>query len=367
MSETKKSVYFYQAECGDAARIQYLGNDGKLHNIFIDSGYRRTFKNIISSHIKEIQASEEDIDLWVISHIHDDHIGGIEEYLNQIEIGQSIDSVKAWFYNSPRKSKGESKKSSDIVSSAKSIRQGDFLSQYLEVKNKLVEKDLVFGADPLDLFGMKLIILSPSSNKLKSLRQKYESDLEIPLEKQEGGGAISETKAVVQDDYHIKLKDFDLSDWKEDNSIENGSSISILTEYNETKILWLADSHPSDIVDSLKSLGYSESNKLNCEWVKVSHHGSRGNNSDELYNIIECNNYVFSADGKNKHKLPTKESISRILRNKNRNITSQYNFYFTYDNKILRSIFFDEHDDVFKELNFNVSFLSNSNYLKFEY
>ena len=367
MKETKKSIYFYQSECGDAARIQYIGIDGRVHNIFIDSGYRRTFKNIISPHIKEIEVNKEDIDLWVISHIHDDHIGGIEEYLKQIEIGQSNDIVKAWFYNSPRKSNGPSKQSSEMVSSAKSIKQGDLLAQYLELKGKVLENDIVFGIEPFNFYGMKLFVLSPSSNKLKNLRAKYECDPELPLEKQEGEETISEAKSVVQDDYHIKLMDFDLSDWKEDNSIENGSSISILTEYNDIKVLWLADSHPSDIVDSLKSLGYSESNKFNCELVKVSHHGSRGNNSDELYSIIECDNYVFSADGMNKHKLPSKESISRILRNKNRNITSQYNFYFTHDNKIIRSIFSDEDDGVFKELNFNIILLSELNYLKFNY
>ena len=46
MTETKKEIFFYQAECGDASRVRYFGNDGKYHNIFIDAGYRRTFKNV---------------------------------------------------------------------------------------------------------------------------------------------------------------------------------------------------------------------------------------------------------------------------------------------------------------------------------
>jgi glyoxylase-like metal-dependent hydrolase (beta-lactamase superfamily II) len=103
MKETKMDIYFYKAECGDASRIRFYGTDDKYHNVFIDSGYRRTFKNIIDSQIQEIIENEEIIDLWIISHIHDDHIGGIEQYIKQIEIGQSKDIVYSWFYNNPRR------------------------------------------------------------------------------------------------------------------------------------------------------------------------------------------------------------------------------------------------------------------------
>ncbi len=366
MKETKKYIYFYKAGCGDAARIKYLGDDGRYHNIFIDSGKRKTFKNHITLHIKEMESNGEDIDLWVISHIHDDHIGGVEQYIKQIKTGQSNDIVRDWLYNSLRINNKIIRENSGRMSAAKSIRQGDLLTQYLKYKGGLPKKDIVFDLEPLDLYGMKLYILSPSLNKLESLRNKYKSNPEIPLERQEGE-AISGAKSVVHDDYHIKLKDFDLSKWKEDTSLENGSSISILTEYNDERILWLADSHPSDIVNSLRELGYSKYNKIICELVKVPHHGSKGNNSDELYSLIDCKKYLFSADGKNKHKLPSKESIARILRSEERNITSKYNLYFTYNNEALRSIFSEEHDNIFKELNFDFILSNELNYLHFEY
>lgn len=56
---------------------------------------------------------------------------------------------------------------------------------------------------------------------------------------------------LKQNDYKTLINDFDLEKWNEDDSIENGSSISILMEYNNKKILWLADSHPSDVVNSI--------------------------------------------------------------------------------------------------------------------
>jgi beta-lactamase superfamily II metal-dependent hydrolase len=365
MKETKKEIFFYQAECGDASRIRYLGSDGKYHNIFIDAGYRRTFKNIISPHLNEIQTSDESIDLWIVSHIHDDHIGGIEQFIKQVESGESKDTINSWFYNRPRRT-NQVIENKESISSAKSIRQGDILSKYLERINKVPNKDIVSNSTPIDLYGLKIHILTPSTEKLHKLRAKYESDPSLPLEKQEGE-AISEAKRAIKDDYHVKLSDFDLSIWDEDDSVENGSSISVMTEYEGIRTLWLADAHPSDIVSTLNSMGYDKDNKIVCDWVKVTHHGSKANNSDELYSLIDCRNFLFSADGKNKHKLPTKESIARILRNEHRMGDSYFNLYFTDDNEVLKKIFANEPDDIQEQLNFNVQYLTEGNHLYIKY
>jgi len=100
--------------------------------------------------------------------------------------------------------------------------------------------------------------------------------------------------------------------------------------------------------------------------VKVTHHGSKGNNSDTLYSLIKSENYLFSVNGENKHNLPSKECIARILRNKKRPINFKYKFQFTYDNETLRSIFNGENEDIFNKYNFEVLYnkksLSNSTY-----
>jgi hypothetical protein len=98
--------------------------------------------------------------------------------------------------------------------------------------------------------------------------------------------------------------------------------------------------------------GYSVNQPLECEYVIVSHHASKGNNSSELYEMIKSNNYIISSNGENKHCLPTKEAISKIIRNKYRNLEELYNLYFTYDNEILRDIFTSDGDSVFDRWNF---------------
>lgn len=347
-------VTFYQSECGDAAKILFVGNDKEIHNVFIDSGYERTFRNIIKKDIEELIQKNEKIDYWIISHIHDDHIGGVKKYIDYIKDREMKDVVSKWIYNAPRHYT-PNQFDTLSVSCAESIGQGDILYNYLKGINKSPNYDYTTDSKPIDIAGMKITFLTPTIGKLKNLRNKYNADVLQSFEVIEDD-SISEAVGIVKNDYSTKFFDFDLENWKEDDNIENGSSISFITEMEGANILWLADSHPSDVVNSLTNLGYSPQNKLRCKWVKVGHHGSKGNNSDKLYDLIECQNYLFSANGENKHKLPTKESIARILRNKNRNFKNKYNLYFTYDNDTLQNIFNIEDDEIYSILNFESIF-----------
>lgn len=359
------TIQFFQAECGDAARIKFLGNDNKYHNIFIDSGFERTFRNVLSENIQEIEKKGEVIDLWILSHIHDDHIGGVIKYLDLIKSGEFIDIVNQWYYNVPRLYSTNPKNKKPIISSAASIGQGDIIYEYLKINKKLLNIDITSEIGTLDLFGLKLTILTPSVEKLNKLREKYPVNKTNELERSELI-SVSDAKAINENDYFTKIVDFNIEDFIQDKSIENGSSISVITEYDNSKILWLADSHPKDVISSLQNLGYSTENQFECDWVKVSHHGSSGNNSSELYNLIKCNNYLFSANGENKYNLPIKKCLALILRNKNRNKDSIYNFYFTHDNEILRSIFKIDGEDILDKFNFKVNFLSDSKYFKID-
>lgn len=355
-------IKFFQAECGDASCIRFLGYDNKYHNIFIDSGYERTFRHVLENEIRNIVAKNETIDLWIISHIHDDHIGGVIQYIDTIKTGEHNDIVNQYFYNPPRIY--DFRKSAKNISEFVSIGQGDVFYEYVKLNNKLLDYDITNSIEPIVIHGLKLTILSPTPKKLNDLRLKYPLDSNKSLEREEDE-KISEAVAPKQNDYKTFINDFDLDKWKEDDSIENGSSISVLTEYNGKKILWLADSHPTDIVNSLENLGFNQDNKIVCDWVKVTHHGSKGNNSDALYSLIECNNYFFSVNGENNHNLPSKECIARILKNDRRPVNSKYKFHFTYDNEILRSIFKNENSSIYAEYNFEV-FYGIEKYLKFD-
>lgn len=125
-----------------------------------------------------------------------------------------------------------------------------------------------------------------------------------------------------------------LNEFKEDDAVHNGSSIAFILEIEDKKMMFLGDAHPSVIVDSLKQLRYSKDRKLKIDLMKVSHHGSKANTSDELLDMIECDKFIISTDG-SKHGLPNKETIARIV-----NKHEKCKIYFNYPKLI---------DDVFNE------------------
>lgn len=356
-------VFFYQAECGDAARINFIDAEGQPRNILIDSGYERTFRHILKEEIINLKSKKEKIDLCVVSHIHDDHIGGILKYIKTIKSGELEDLIDKWFYNPPREYFIPNPEVIDkTISSPMSIGQGDDLFHYIYSNGKSLGYDITNELKQINFHNLEMTILSPSKEKLKDLRGKYKSEY-TKLERIEND-SISQASSSRGFDYQTKIEDFDQAVLKDDNSVENGSSIAFLTEHENSKVLWLADSHPNDIIESLKDLGYSKENKLVCDWVKVSHHGSVGNNSSELYEMIECSNYLLSVNGENIHNLPAKESLARIILNRNRDLKKKYSFHFTYDNSTLRDIFRIDGEGVFSKWNFEVFYLTEGKYLE---
>src|SRR5690606_38146377 len=91
-------------------------------------------------------------------------------------------------------------------------------------------------------------------------------------------------------------------------------SIAFILETFDVRILALADSHPYVIEKSLEKAGFSKSNKLKVDVVKVSHHGSKNNTTCDLLDIIDCNDFIISTNGgSSTHTHPDREVIARII------------------------------------------------------
>ena len=171
------------------------------------------------------------------------------------------------------------------------IVSGDKVYEYIQSHSPLDMCDVIEGMS-FNIDGMSVTILSPDEYKLNLLREKYSKNR--PLCKSETDEVSVEASNVV-DDYATLLNDFNTNCFQEDISVENAGSIAALFEYVGKRVLWLSDSVPSVIIRSLFKLGYSEVNKLHCDAVLLSHHGSVANNSLALFKMIQCERYIISA------------------------------------------------------------------------
>jgi len=325
-------ITFIDAGCGDAVHIRFLGNDKKIHNILIDGGtekgsvypegLRKTLEKIVSSH-------DEYIDLWILSHIDDDHIGGILRLLKDDELlaKLGLSRTKFWFnYSIWDYDTGIR----DNI--RKSTRQGITLRDYL-IENSILNESITTDSGTIDLWGAKATILSPDKKNVDELLEKWKKE-----ERRLKTSDTSSKKAAGKNDYEIRIEDFDTSKEHNTHSEENASSISFLFEYEDASILFTADSEPETLITSLKRL--NDGKPVQLDYIQLPHHGSKFNIRNELLRLVKCSNYIISADGFNNANLPNKETLVKVL---DANPDQEIQFFITQKNSLTNSIFDVDH------------------------
>ncbi|MTK11125.1 MAG: hypothetical protein F8N39_03230 [Clostridiaceae bacterium] len=143
-------------------------------------------------------------------------------------------------------------------------------------------------------------------------------------------------------DWEESIEELNKKTYSTDPSISNRVSISFLFEFDSKKFLFLGDSNHSVISKKLRELGFSSPKPLEVDFVKLAHHGSKYNISNKLIQMINCNNFIISSNGRNLYK----ETLARILMNKNRDYTRKITFYFNYPKENYNNLFSE--DDLLK-------------------
>ncbi|MCG9787248.1 MBL fold metallo-hydrolase [Vibrio mediterranei] len=322
------SVKVLEANHGDCILVSHEGASGTF-NILIDGGTSTTFRygprqrytGALCKVLDDLKNKNQNIDLAVLTHIDDDHIHGL---IRAFETpGYLSELTKSIWFNSSRLitehfNVAEIPENNVLLaddSPQTSVRQGKELETLLSEVG-CNRAPLIMTGQVHEIGPFKLTVLSPGRSQLERLLHKW------PFE------ADSGLTSAHDNDYELSLEEI----WEEDNfesdsSIYNGSSIAFLLEVENTRMLFLGDAHDEIVVESLRDLGFSETNKLNVEVVKISHHGSQYNTSTEFLSLIQSSRYIISTNG-SRHGLPNKRTIARIIKETNGQIC------FNYDNVI---------------------------------
>lgn len=333
-------ISFLKAFNGDSIWISFFENDIP-RNILIDGGVGNTYKctsNIkgdLYKIVEKIRESKQFIDLLVLTHFDDDHIGGVLRWLNKDKEASKL--IKKVWFNSGKEiaKKFESDENKDldieIVYGADdfhtSPKQGIKFERFLR-DNNLWEGEIIEQGSEYDIFGLKFKILSPNNENLDKLLKLYEKQKDYFTSGDEYDFQTS-LKEFINEENQPKFK------FKEDISVANGSSIAFIMECEDKSFLFLADAHPSVIIEGLNRFGYNKDKPLNVELMKVSHHGSMYNTNNELLEIVKTDNYLISSNA-TKHGLPNKRTIARIITNNPKAV-----IFFNYD---LKDKIFSEQD-----------------------
>lgn len=332
-------IKFLKAANGDSILISFRDTDGDPRNILIDGGMPQTYYNSglningdLYHTIEDIKTKVESIDLLVLTHIDEDHIGGILKWIDFDEEAHQL-IKKVWFNSGKTIAKYFNERENedlnlylDIFSTTEtSVRQGKNFEEYIEFHN-IWDREIIKSGKIANYKGLIINILSPNDLLLEKLQKEYKK----PKHKYYTDGSENDWSNHILD--FINQEEKTNFKFKKDSSVTNGSSIAILLTFNKKNFLFLADSHPDVILTSLAELGYDKINPIKVELLKISHHGSYKNTSKELLEVIETNNYVISTSSES-HGHPDKRTLSRII-NKNPSAT----IYFNYD-EVRKNIF----------------------------
>lgn len=313
-----------QALNGDSILISFKDINSIFRNILVDGGPAGTYgrkrkKGQLRKEIEAIISLDQNIDLLIITHIDDDHIAGIIKLFEDEELDKDIikkiwfnsgSKISLYFTSKPSEKRDISVNISDGLET--NYQQGNTLENLLKKYNW--EDKLIVNKIEEEFYGIKITVISPTIEILQFLNDNW---------RVENKSLETTSPRTDYDQTFEKLLENDPKD--SNTTLPNQSSISFILEKDNKRVLLTGDAHSDILKKGLSEFSNDDIEKLHFDLVKLPHHGSANNYLQDLANIIKCENYVISSNGKS-HGNPNKLTFARILNTENENPT----FYLNY-------------------------------------
>jgi hypothetical protein len=322
-------LHVVQAEYGDCLILE-SGTAKNSATVLIDGGPYQTFEKHLKPTLQKLPVNRT-LDLVVLSHIDNDHIIGLvdlfEEIRDQREHGtkELIKISKLWhnsfndlfqidedtntflknsFLTLNFKSKDAQTKAERFITSIimKGYQQATDLTALAKLLKVPINPEfhkLVLVEDTTKIIKFKDItfrVLGPTKKNLDRLREEWKDWLK--------------KKKLNQN------LEFDLLQIL-DKSIPNLSSIMLLADCKNKRILFTGDGSGDDIVEVLSyNAMLDKQGKFHVDVLKVPHHGSDRNISPEFFNTVSADYYVISANGRDDN--PSIDTLKWIIESNNK-------------------------------------------------
>jgi glyoxylase-like metal-dependent hydrolase (beta-lactamase superfamily II) len=158
---------------------------------------------------------------------------------------------------------------------------------------------------PIDMGGgLTFIVIGPMLDEVKALQEEHRKWLEEQKKKPKPpAGALA---AYI------------------DPSVTNLSSIVVLAELGGKKILFTGDARGDKILGGMKHVGLGD--RLHVDVLKSQHHGSDNNATQDFFERVTADHYVFSGNGG--HGNPERETFDMLRKARP---GASYSIYLTYE------------------------------------
>ncbi|MEH6415682.1 ComEC/Rec2 family competence protein [Pseudomonas sp. CGJS7] len=309
------NIEMLPARHGDCLWIEY-GTGADTGRVLIDGGPVDTYPRI-QSRIAAMPAGDTVFELIVLSHVDADHVEGLVRLFADKPLPFLVREV--WFNGWRQMERAQTL----------GAMQAEFLSALLvERVPKAWDPDAEpwvvpdQGALPKRTLpgGLELTLLSPSVKSLRRMAAQWKTkvkkfspgDLNAAWEVLAGQKKFLPKQGLLGGS--SKLDQLLSEQFLKDGAAPNGSSIALLAEYRGKSALLLADAHPDVVCASLRRLCAERGvERIEVDAVKVAHHGSKGNTSVALLELIRSPSYLISSNG-DQFEHPDAACIARIIK-----------------------------------------------------
>lgn len=322
------------AKHGDALLLRY--SDGGEERLWvIDGGPPGVLKASLQPRLDALRAGNGSlrVDLAMVSHIDDDHIAGMVQLTNRLvslrDSGKALPlDIQRFWHNGFHEIVGGGDLSGIKAAAADaslaaanddlgaiaakfgvgtvagqlvlaSVNQGVELLANIESLglplNEPMGAKRIQAPQSIVFEGATVTFLGPLQERLDALKQKWADAV--------SDGDTARLVGLFREDL--------------DDSVPNLSSISMLVEIGERKLLLTGDARGDDIVAGWKASGRDTGVPFPIDILKLPHHGSDRNITAALFELFPANHYVISADGKHSNPdVGTIRAMAKTLGNR---------------------------------------------------
>lgn len=356
MVNTVFSLEILPAKKGDCLLLRYGSKaNGKQKLALIDGGPGGVYAKSLKPRLKALRAEKgvaDDepmvLDWVMLSHVDDDHANGLVQFTEELKGLNPNNFVKPLqlFHNTfdkiigndaaelkritstgfgtaaltgdipvdliPEDANVTAATFTDALKVLAGIEQGIDLAGNAKVLKIKVNMDgkgglIVAKSDgnAIELDGgLTLSVIGPMLPEVEALQEEHRKWLEEQRKKPKPPSAA--LAAYV------------------DESVPNLSSIVVLAQFGGKKILLSGDARGDKILEGMKLVGLGDT--LHVDVLKGQHHGSENNYTQEFFERITADHYVFSGNGE--HGNPERETLDMLRQARP---GADYKIYLTYE------------------------------------
>ncbi len=373
----------FQSDKGDCL---LLTNTSGTTRILVDGGMSVSYNAHVAAAMGKLQVAKTPLDIVYVSHIDQDHIGGVLKML---------DDEAAWrVHEFQKKGKNKNSKAPKVPRPPKvkelwhngfhellknnagpiedalaamapvlagsdfadfreeALRQSDLVTsigEAIKVSRRISPKQLKIPLNPrtkgklmmlrksqkpIKVGGLTITIIGPTDAHLKKLREDWNTwlrsvDGKAQLKKiRDAARRTEELLGAAEFDNlvaSLRLQAEMFGDPKEVTA-PNLASLTLLVEDDSTSLVLTGDARGDQIVDGLKHAGRLDGGTIEVDVLKVPHHGSENNIDSDFVEAVIARDYVFCGNGSSGN--PDTKVVDMMFRRRRAVSPKPFRFWF---------------------------------------